>query len=145
YDTEQVLRALTETGPDDALAAILRILAERPAWQAEAYCRELRVSRGRHHFIDWPIVEQRPICQLCPVRPECVRYAAEGRDKGRWGATTEADRVGLRRLLEQDPGLDVAAWLAELDETGPRERMTPEQRRRRVFELRAQGLTHSQI
>lgn len=49
------------------------------------------------------IREAKAICEGCPVRRECLRFAVCGGEYfGIWGGTTEYDRRALRRRYGQD-------------------------------------------
>lgn len=77
-----------------SLAELLR----RPAWHADAACRE-------HPDVSWfpargePVTEAKRICAGCLVRAECEAYALEmgGWTAGIWGGTSERQRRLLRR------------------------------------------------
>lgn len=41
----------------------------------------------------------RAVCNQCPVRVECLRYALQNREQfGIWGGTSERERRKLRKL-----------------------------------------------
>ncbi len=72
----------------------LDALLARPAWHADAACRE-------HPELTWfpghgePLDEVKAICGRCLVAPECRASAIENRDRhGVWGGVTAAN---LRR------------------------------------------------
>lgn len=40
----------------------------------------------------------RPICELCPVREECLNYALDSKQRhGMWGGTTPIERLRIER------------------------------------------------
>ena len=44
------------------------------------------------------VVAAKAVCQGCPVRAECLRYAVRtAQDHGIWGGTTEEERRQARR------------------------------------------------
>jgi WhiB family redox-sensing transcriptional regulator len=62
------------------------------------------VQAGRGHGYsghDWS--EAREICESCPVRLECLRWALENEEDGFWGGTTMRERTGI---LGRRPGWD---------------------------------------
>jgi hypothetical protein len=102
-DYDAMLRAGCGDVPD-----LLAQLLERPAWQQHASCR------GDLGFFDLKPAQQRPTCQACPVRVECVEYAVAGGEVGSWGATTTKDRTAWRRMTAT-AAVPLTAWLAHLD------------------------------
>lgn len=66
-------------------------------WMAEALCREI----GDEPFFSTdPGLTRRAkrICNLCPVKAECLQYALSDRTLiGVFGGTTEKDRRMIRR------------------------------------------------
>ena len=79
-------------GEDVPLA--LADLLDRPAWMADAACRE-------HPDLPW-VPERGPdqgkipamyaICAGCLVRDECYAFAVEGDETGVWGGTSVSER-----------------------------------------------------
>jgi WhiB family redox-sensing transcriptional regulator len=82
----------------DALAEFVELVARRPAWQAHAACR----GRGPD---DWyptrgasqqeTLHRARQVCAGCPVRDQCVDFAA-GDGFGVWGGMTVRERQRRR-------------------------------------------------
>lgn len=69
-------------------------LAERPAWQAHAACRELDPIL----FFEGPFAEARAVCGMCPVKADCLAFALPDPSiLGLWGGTTERQRKRLRK------------------------------------------------
>ena len=81
----------------------------RPAWHADAACRE-------HPELNWVAQDDVPsgskryiapakaICGTCLVRPECLATAlADSSLVGIWGGTTTRERVAIRRRLRRRP------------------------------------------
>jgi WhiB family redox-sensing transcriptional regulator len=73
-------------------------LLGRPAWYADAACRE-------HPELSWVdpggsggrVMAAKAVCAACPVRPECLATAvADPTLIGIWGATTTHERRALR-------------------------------------------------
>ena len=80
--------ASTPRGP---VAAFVEAVGTRPAWQADALCREYR-------DVDWFADQHaaaKSICERCLCRAEC-RTAGE-QEHGVWGATNSRERARLRR------------------------------------------------
>jgi WhiB family redox-sensing transcriptional regulator len=81
----------------DVLGLTLADLVQRPAWQADAACRE-------HPEVNFfPTTGQsaapaKAICAGCLVRGECLAYAQQdSHTAGVWGGTSDNDRRALRR------------------------------------------------
>lgn len=79
-------------------AGFLLELASRPAWQADAACRE-------HPELNWypergeSTIDQKRICASCLVRDECRDYAIElGDPHGIWGGLSGRGRRRVSRL-----------------------------------------------
>lgn len=98
-------RSMSALGPDsrperttaDELYEMLQLPA-RPAWQADALCREPEYS----HINFVPDTGQRAdaakaVCARCLVRAECLSFALDGDDVGVWGGTTDRERRGMPR------------------------------------------------
>lgn len=46
--------------------------------------------------------QARQLCNLCPVRPNCLEYALENwEDRGLWGGLTPRERQKARRTYRQ--------------------------------------------
>lgn len=96
-DTDDALYAGDPAGLIDA-ADLVAALATRPAWMADASCRE-------HPDVTWfPKRGQstdpaKAICTRCLVRAECEQYAYEAGSwlAGIWGGSSERVRRHLRR------------------------------------------------
>lgn len=75
-------------------------LLERPAWQADAACRE-------HPEVTWfpkrgeSSAPAKAVCERCLVRSECLAYGIEhevsGGADGVWGGLSPRERLSLRR------------------------------------------------
>ena len=84
--------------PIDVLAAIV---AEQPAWMADAACRGHDVekwfpARGES------TAEAKAICGACPVCRECGEYALEHNLwQGVWGGWSGRTRRPLRRMWRE--------------------------------------------
>lgn len=74
------------------------VTAGRPAWQADALCRE-------HPEVTWfpergePAGPAKAVCQGCLVRSECLAWAMEQDPalEGVWGGLTTKERAVERR------------------------------------------------
>lgn len=54
-----------------------------------------------------PNLEGKRICQMCPVRLECLEYAVTNHEEfGIWGGTVGKERGKIRKLLAE--GVDIA-------------------------------------
>lgn len=65
---------------------------EDRAWMRQALCREIANPEIFHPRKGKPVGEAGEICRLCPVAPECLRYALEHHEYGIWGGTSEKQR-----------------------------------------------------
>lgn len=73
-------------------------LLNRPAWHADAACRE-------HPELAWVpenrarASAQRAVCRRCLVRVDCLTWALDQGPAlyGIWGGTTQADRLRIAR------------------------------------------------
>lgn len=72
-------------------------LLRRPAWHADALCREYpNVSWFPERGDD--VRKALAICDRCLVKAECLKYATDLEiDVGLWGGTSARTRVLLRR------------------------------------------------
>jgi transcription factor WhiB len=87
----------------DVLTAMMRAMP----WEHDAACRDTGIEHNlRGTWIIEPnqeraapasIVRKLEICDSCPVRPECLRYALEATFGawGVWGGTTGVERTAL--------------------------------------------------
>lgn len=79
-------------------AGFLLALITRPAWMADALCRE-------HPELSWypdrgkDVRPVKAVCERCLVRPECLAYA-DG--FGIWAGTSVRQRRQLRRTIDAD-------------------------------------------
>lgn len=55
-------------------------------WGSESLCLEKQI------LFDTKPKEAKKICRECPVADECLRYALIYKERGIWGATSEAER-----------------------------------------------------
>ena len=72
------------------------ILDERP-WAVFAACKD---EQGMTFFPQTKLEERAAlaICEICPVREECLDHALEMKERfGVWGGTTEKERRKLDR------------------------------------------------
>lgn len=74
----------------------------REAWKAQAACRavtpDLFFPLGSTGEAVDQIEAAKAVCQRCPVRHECLRFALEtNQEAGVWGGTSEDERRVLRR------------------------------------------------
>lgn len=87
----------TSVAGGGASAAELLALA-RPAWHADAACREHPQGLW---FADRDPAPAVAICMACLVREPCLALAlADSSLQGVWGGTTEGERRALRRWEE---------------------------------------------
>lgn len=76
----------------------MAIIQQGLSWQGAARCLEVDPEiffpeRGGSSKA------ARTVCNDCPVRIECLRYALSNREQfGIWGGTSERERRKLRRL-----------------------------------------------
>jgi WhiB family redox-sensing transcriptional regulator len=91
---EQWDRSDAPTGRGDALALVA---TARPAWQADALCREYP-HLSWHPARGEPIDEVLAVCSRCVVRAECLDYAlVRAEPHGVWGGlSVKARRKALR-------------------------------------------------
>jgi WhiB family redox-sensing transcriptional regulator len=81
---------------DDILAEMLGDLVGRPAWQADALCREypeVDFFPGRGEST----APAKAVCARCLVRDECRALAGERNEFGVWGGTSAQERRRNRR------------------------------------------------
>ena len=81
-------------------------LAPCTSWRLDAACRQVDPELFFPIGTTGPAIEQvgraKGICQACPVREACLRWALRNRIAfGIWGGTTEEDRQSLRRRFAQ--------------------------------------------
>lgn len=55
-------------------------------WGSESLCLEKQI------LFDTKPKEAKKVCRECPVADECLRYALIYKERGIWGATSEAER-----------------------------------------------------
>lgn len=55
-------------------------------WQSEGLCRT------KEELFDKKPKEAKKLCRDCPVASECLHYAIIYRERGIWGATSDAER-----------------------------------------------------
>ena len=75
-----------------------------PNWPHRAACRhckpDLFFPVGSTGLAVADIEAAKAICAICPVQPECLRYALQtGQEFGIWGGTTEDERRGLLKAV----------------------------------------------
>jgi Transcription factor WhiB len=96
---------------DGDVFALADELVDRPAWQADALCREHPEVEffPRHDALSTSAA--RAVCRACLVRTECATFALERPDlHGVWGATTQTEREKARTA-----GFDVNQLLTGVD------------------------------
>ena len=101
---EMLLAALMSDDDPDRPVTAAEVLAEiRPAWMAEARCRDLPTSlffppHGGPRDDSW-----RQVCAGCPVHEECLAHAMSSpTTHGVWGGTSTKQRARMRS--ERRPG-----------------------------------------
>lgn len=84
-------------------ADLLDLLLSRPAWMADAACREhpeldFFPSRGQTRLTDL-----RDVCRGCLVRTECLDFSIDSREMfGVWGGLSERERRKVRQLRNRE-------------------------------------------
>lgn len=73
---------------------IRALLAPRPAWMADALCREPDHAAVNFFPTRGEATEPaKAVCARCPVADECLAFALDSaRTSGIWGGTTERQR-----------------------------------------------------
>jgi WhiB family redox-sensing transcriptional regulator len=77
--------------------------AEGADWRDRAACRDVDpdlffpIGTAGESLLQ--IDEAKLICQTCPVRGPCLRWALDSGSAGVWGGTTEDERRILRRQI----------------------------------------------
>ncbi|MEO5842042.1 MAG: WhiB family transcriptional regulator [Acidimicrobiales bacterium] len=85
--------------PESIFVAFASLLEGRPAWHADALCRE------DPHINFFPAQGERTepaksLCASCLVRAECLDFALERGEKyGVWAATSERQRRHMRKVV----------------------------------------------
>jgi WhiB family redox-sensing transcriptional regulator len=97
-----------------ALTWIRPASQDTDAWRTSALCRQtdpdLFFPVGTTGSALDHIAAAKAVCEACPVKDPCLRFAIEtNQDNGVWGGTSEEERRGLRR-----------AWLRERRATAAR-------------------------
>lgn len=108
------------------LLQLLRVAAAFPEWHRRAACRREPSASffGNENAIlpahrRAPRGTSRRLCQSCPVRAECLRWAlTQPEEYGIWGGTSGERRVLLRKRLAAGESLD--AIVAEVLDGPPR-------------------------
>jgi WhiB family redox-sensing transcriptional regulator len=77
--------------------------AERADWRDSAACHDVEPDLFFPIGTTGPALQQineaKRICETCPVREPCLRWAlSSGEDSGIWGGTTGEERRALRYL-----------------------------------------------
>ncbi len=97
-------RALTRwymAGPDPHELPDLASLLRRPAWMAEAACREMGVDTFVHGRTGNPRTPK-AVCAGCPVREPCLAFAMADSDlEGVWGGTSTRERRAMRGHFDE--------------------------------------------
>jgi WhiB family redox-sensing transcriptional regulator len=77
---------------------VLEVLPPRPAWMADALCREPQPGVSFFPARGEPLEPARAVCARCLVRQECLAYALADADLvGVWGGTSERERRRMRQ------------------------------------------------
>lgn len=99
--TAGVVRAGDERGT--TADELIELLALRPAWHADALCREPAhsnidfVPSGRGEATLRMIRDAKAVCRRCIVRAECLAAAlADPTTHGIWGGTSAIERRRMR-------------------------------------------------
>lgn len=92
-DTDRELLAALMSG---GFADFADHLPPRPAWMADALCREY----PKVNF--YPTSGESPqpalrVCRSCRVQEECLAYALDNGERGVWGGTTQRERRRMRK------------------------------------------------
>ncbi len=82
--------------PGEPVPDLAALIAPRPAWMADALCREhpqvvFVLASGQS------AAAAKAICSRCAVVDECLNYAVEYDERGVWGATPDRERRAMRR------------------------------------------------
>lgn len=73
------------------------LLAQRPAWHADAACRQ-HPEVNYFPTLGENTAPAKQVCAGCPVRAECLAEALQdSHTVGVWGGTSERERRRLRR------------------------------------------------
>ena len=67
-------------------------LLQRPAWHAQAACRDVKVDFFPGQGED--LEPAKAVCRRCPLAVECAGWAVEHREQGVWGGLSARDRRG---------------------------------------------------
>ena len=95
------VRAVLPWARQEAPASLLAAFS-RPAWEADALCRE----HPEIDFLPSPsgVERAKAICRRCLYRNECLDYALDdGTLVGVWGGTTTDERRAIRDTEEISP------------------------------------------
>jgi WhiB family transcriptional regulator, redox-sensing transcriptional regulator len=74
-------------------------------WRTRAACREVDpdlffpVGADDSPVTRFQVERARAVCDSCPVRADCLRFALGSRQDGIWGGTTEGERSAARQHL----------------------------------------------
>jgi WhiB family transcriptional regulator, redox-sensing transcriptional regulator len=84
------------------LMSLLFADTDRTTWRTQAACQaataELFFPVGRTGDAVGQIEAAKNVCQTCPVRIACLRFALEtNHEAGIWGGTSEEERARLRK------------------------------------------------
>ena len=77
------------------------------AWDTEAACKDPNVplewffAEGQDRAARDMIAAAKAVCARCPVKEDCLAYATKARERGLWGATTEAKRQMMTQPARQ--------------------------------------------
>jgi WhiB family redox-sensing transcriptional regulator len=89
----------------DELLAVVGI--ERPSWMRSASCRGTDVDTfyvSRSGASRFTLDEARRLCEVCPVRGECLDHAiSTGEKHGLWGGLSVRQRQAERRRRRREP------------------------------------------
>ena len=93
---------LTLPLPDEDPVDFTSLLGQHMPWPARAACRDMDTTLfffGRGERADPAVVAA---CERCPVRDDCLDWAARHEKFGYWAGTSERTRRQLRRRLRID-------------------------------------------
>ncbi len=84
-------------------------LISRPAWQRRAACHSLTslfFAAGSSDIARWDQERAKAVCQVCPVREECLQFALESDEAyGIWGGLTSEERRACKRASSLAQGI----------------------------------------
>jgi WhiB family redox-sensing transcriptional regulator len=79
----------------DSLPELRQLAEPAPAWFTDALCHNTNPDLFFPDDFESPLPAI-TLCQACPSRQPCLRFALDTHQRGIWGGTTEKDRVAIR-------------------------------------------------